>query len=262
MSRHGADQAVSYLLRKDAAVQQGLQNQKTTQLQAHQISPKGTSKKTLQQVNADAPTITDSSTGVSVKPVASSQVVSDGTDASQASSPSSIGGAANTVTASATPAGQQQTIGTSDPKAAEQATVTSTSGLDQDQITGDTISQIVGVRIATPFFGTGFNFCVDRYFSSFPKVGIVIPNPAMWLLPEFQDLATGLATTLSLPDTLLHGAFVTPTGDGFLINMPSLQPSQLSNLGIRYGIQIGQAFGWDFGYGIIKDICFVDFVIV
>ena len=34
----------------DAAVQQGLQNQKTTQLQAHQITPKGTSKKTLQQV--------------------------------------------------------------------------------------------------------------------------------------------------------------------------------------------------------------------
>ena len=58
--------------------------------------------------------------------------------------------------------GQQQMIGTSDPKAAEQATVTSTSGLDQDQITGDTISQIVGVRIATPFFGTGFNFCVGR----------------------------------------------------------------------------------------------------
>ena len=43
---------------------------------------------------------------------------------------------------------------------------------------------------------------------------------------------------------------------------PAVQPSQLSNLGIRYGIQIGQAFGWDFGYGIIKDICFVDFVIV
>ena len=43
---------------------------------------------------------------------------------------------------------------------------------------------------------------------------------------------------------------------------PAVQPSQLSNVGIRYGIQIGQAFGWDFGYGIIKDICFVDFVIV
>ena len=59
------------------------------------------------QVNAEAPTITDASTGVSVKPVASSQVVSDGSNGSQAASPSSsIGGAANTVTASATPAGQ------------------------------------------------------------------------------------------------------------------------------------------------------------
>ena len=55
---------------------------------------------------------------------------------------------------------QQQVVGQSDPKAAEQATVASTSPLDQDQVSGDTISQLVGVRIATPFFGTGFNFCV------------------------------------------------------------------------------------------------------
>ena len=57
----------------------------------------------------------------------------------------------------------------------------------------------------------------------------MIPNPAMWLLPEFQDLAAGLATTLSLPDNLLHGAFVTPTGDGFLINMPTCEA--LSEIG-------------------------------
>ena len=42
----------------------------------------------------------------------------------------------------------------------------------------------------------------------------------------------------------------------------AVQPSQLSNLAVRYGIQIGQVFGWDYGYGIIKDICFVDFAIV
>lgn len=42
----------------------------------------------------------------------------------------------------------------------------------------------------------------------------------------------------------------------------AVQPSQIPDLGVRYGIQIGQAFGYDFGYGIIKDICFVDFVIV
>jgi len=63
----------------------------------------------------------------------------------------------------------------------------------------------------------------DRYFSSFPKVGIVIPNPTIWLLPEFQDLEKTLTTTLSLPDGLLHGAFVTPTSDGFLINMPTCE---------------------------------------
>ncbi len=38
--------------------------------------------------------------------------------------------------------------------------VVSTRGLDNEIITGDYISQIVGVKIATPFFGTGFNFCI------------------------------------------------------------------------------------------------------
>ena len=71
--------------------------------------------------------------------------------------------------------------------------------------------------------------CADRYFSSFPKVGIVIPNPAIWLLPEFQDLATSLSTTLSLPNdaSLLHGAYVEPTSDGFLIQLPSCEPHLL-----------------------------------
>ena len=67
----------------------------------------------------------------------------------------------------------QQVVGQSDPRAAqqavakadpmaEQAVIGSTGALDQDQISGDTISQLVGVRIATPFFGTGFNFCVGE----------------------------------------------------------------------------------------------------
>ena len=34
------------------------------------------------------------------------------------------------------------------------------SGGDTDQISGNYISTVVGVRIATPLFGTGFNFCV------------------------------------------------------------------------------------------------------
>ena len=61
----------------------------------------------------------------------------------------------------------------------------------------------------------------DRYVSSFPRVGIVIPNPAIWLLPAFQDFAAGLSTTLSLPNLLPHGAYATPTSDGFLIYLPS-----------------------------------------
>lgn len=42
----------------------------------------------------------------------------------------------------------------------------------------------------------------------------------------------------------------------------AVQPSQVPEFGIRYGIQIGQAFGYDFGLGIVKQICFVSFVIV
>jgi hypothetical protein len=61
----------------------------------------------------------------------------------------------------------------------------------------------------------------DRYIESFPRVGIVIPNPAIWLLPQFQDLAAGLSTTLSLPNLLPHGAFAEPTSDGFLLWLPS-----------------------------------------
>ena len=52
-------------------------------------------------------------------------------------------------------------------------------------------------------------------------MGIVIPNPAIYLLPEFQDLAAGLSTTLSLPNLLPHGAFTEPTSDGFLLYLPS-----------------------------------------
>ena len=40
----------------------------------------------------------------------------------------------------------------------------------------------------------------------------------------------------------------------------AVQPSSIPNFAISYGIQVGQAFGYNFGYGIIKDICFVSFV--
>jgi len=66
-----------------------------------------------------------------------------------------------------------------------------------------------------------FCCCADRYFGSFPKVGIVIPNAAAWLLPEFQDLANVLEHTLDLPTILPHGARVDPTADGFLLWLPT-----------------------------------------
>jgi hypothetical protein len=54
-------------------------------------------------------------------------------------------------------------------------------------------------------------------------VGIVIPNPGQWLLPEFQDLGRTLQTTLQLPPdaTIGHGISLEPTSDGFLIWLPS-----------------------------------------
>lgn len=48
---------------------------------------------------------------------------------------------------------------------AGQTDIVSTKGLDQEIITGDNIGQIVGVKIATPFFGTGFNFCIGAALS-------------------------------------------------------------------------------------------------
>ncbi len=64
----------------------------------------------------------------------------------------------------------------------------------------------------------------DRYFGSFPKVGIVVPSPAAWLLPELQDEAHALTTTLDLPAVVGHGASVEPTSDGLLIWLPSSAP--------------------------------------
>ena len=40
--------------------------------------------------------------------------------------------------------------------------IISTKTLDNEVISGDNIGQIVGVKIATPFFGTGFNFCIGE----------------------------------------------------------------------------------------------------
>ena len=44
--------------------------------------------------------------------------------------------------------------------------------------------------------------------------------------------------------------------------LAAVQPNNIPDGGVRYGIQIGQAFGYDFGIGIIRDICFVTFTTV
>ena len=49
----------------------------------------------------------------------------------------------------------------------------------------------------------------------------MVPSPAAWLLPEFQDLSNQLTTTLDLPAYIPHGVTAQPTGDGFLIWLPS-----------------------------------------
>ena len=112
------------------------------------IQPQSSDRRTLDQVNADAPTITDPATKTSVRPVASSQVVGD-----SAASPA---GATSSSTVSAQPASSTQ-VGVVNPY-----DVAGANPLDREIITGDFISQIVGVRIATPFFGTGFNFCIGE----------------------------------------------------------------------------------------------------
>ncbi len=51
----------------------------------------------------------------------------------------------------------------------------------------------------------------------------MIPNPGTWLLPEFQDLAARLETTLMLPPNgqLSNGISLQPDSDGFLVFLPS-----------------------------------------
>jgi hypothetical protein len=136
--------------------------------------------------------------------------------------------------------------------------------LRDGESTGSVIQLLFGMRISTPFFGTGFNFCVDRYWGSFPKVGIVVPNAAAWLLPDVASLfGPGMTAQLELPapgQGLPKGARAETTSDGFVIWLPSVQPLYISNLGFRYGLQIAQLFGIDFGFGVLKIGCRVDFV--
>lgn len=70
------------------------------------------------------------------------------------------------------------------------------------------------------------------------------------------------APTLSLWDGASPAQRSESVSDNSHISGGAVQPSTIPEFGIRYGIQIGQAFGYDFGLGIVRDLCFVSFVIV
>ena len=59
--------------------------------------------------------------------------------------------------------------------------VTASSPLDGPSVAGSVISLVTGVRIATPFFGTGFNFCVGK-----PPVSLTRPQSC----PDFASAQT------------------------------------------------------------------------
>ena len=145
------------------------QHNSNADLTSTPIQPSGTSKRTLDQVNADAPTITDPGTGVSVRPVAASQLGGVQATPSQMAAAAAAGPAqqgvqstqstaadtaANTETATAQ---QQQHIGVVEPQ-----NVAGATSLDNEASTGDYFSVLQGVRLATPLFGTGYNFCVGE----------------------------------------------------------------------------------------------------
>ena len=117
------------------------------------IQPTNTDKRTLEQVNADAPTFTDPSSQATVKPVATSLLAQE--QGQDASAPNT---AQNTVTATAQPDSGSQKVGVVNPY-----DVIGAQPLDQNIASGDYISQQVGVRVATPFFGTGLYFCVGEH---------------------------------------------------------------------------------------------------
>jgi len=122
------------------------------------------------------------------------------------------------------PAGGDASAGNTASGAVAAKGIDNTSGQVLGTVGGTTLNLLLGGRVATPFFGTGFNLCVDRYFGSFPKVGVVIPNPVAWMLPEILDVAGTLKATIDLPlggKTAPEGARVTPTSDGFVIWLPS-----------------------------------------
>jgi hypothetical protein len=156
----------SHAATNDVNIQRAITNTNTGAVTATAIQPHGTDRRTLEQVNADAPTLTDPSSGVSVRPVASSQLM-----APDASSPTAST-AANTVSAQSDAAH----VGVVNPM-----DVNGASPLDAEVVTGDYLSGLLGVRVATPFFGTGFNFCIGKADHLCPFT--LAPNKNIGLLP-------------------------------------------------------------------------------
>ena len=66
----------------------------------------------------------------------------------------------------------------------------------------------------------------------------------------------------AIPGSQLRLQVWLPAYDFLIISCQHLLQLTVTHARSRYGIQIGQAFGFDFGYGIIKDICFISFAIV
>ena len=54
--------------------------------------------------------------------------------------------------------------------------------------------------------------------------------------------------------------FLSRLSHHFFSLLKTVQPTQLGEFGFRYGLQLAQLFGVDFGFGLLKSTCTIDFV--
>ena len=137
------------------------------------LQPQATQRRTLEEVNANAPTYTDPSSQVSIRPVASSQVV--GQDTVTATNPALAG---KPQVAAAKP--KSQHIGVVNPQDVAVSADPLTSGVG---VSGTYISFQTGARVATPLFGTGFNFCIGTPPAAclYIQLGCRLPQKLLYL---------------------------------------------------------------------------------
>lgn len=87
-----------------------------------------------------------------------------------------------------------QVMEVADVQALASTDIISTKTLDNEVISGDNIGQIVGVKIATPFFGTGFNFCIgEREESVYMPAELVSSSTAGLYAGAFQAVEVMVA---------------------------------------------------------------------